>query len=375
MVRAIAGLALSALLFLFAGLANGQEALAPRAGAQEKARQLVDGHVANKDLMGIAAGSSVQGKTAWAYAAGFADEDAARAFEVGTLTRIASVAKPMTAIAVMQLVEQGKVDLDAPIQTYLPEFPVKAEGTITVRQLLQHTSGTGAYLTTKERENTTYYPTLSDALGIFQDRKSIAAPGTAFNYTTYGYVVLGAMIEAVSGMTYPQYMQANIWGPAGMLNTGIEVLAKRSPRNATLYHANGKGKLTRSTPTDLSDRIPGGGLASDLADMLRFGEAVLNGTLIKPATLELMLKDPGVKAEGNGYGLGWYLYGADPVHGPTYGHNGAQTGCSAFLMLRPQDSTVVVVLSNTSGAMPAVTDITIKLFDIAAEVAAEGTAK
>lgn len=370
MVRAVLWYPVYAISFLLAGGVSGQEV-----GPAEKARQLVDGHVANKDVMGIAAGFSINGETAWEYAAGFADKEAAQAFEVGTLTRIASIAKPMTAIAVMQLVEQGKVDLDAPIQTYLPKFPVKPEGTVTVRQILQHTSGLGAYKSTKEQENSIHYASLTDALAIFQDRKLIAAPGAAFNYTSYGYVVLGAMIEAVSGMSYAEYMRTHIWERAGMSNTGVEIVAKRSQRNAALYQANGKGKLSRSTPTDLSDRIPGGGLTSNLSDMLNFGEAVLNGILIKRTTLELMLTDPGVKADGNGYGLGWYLYGVNPVHGPVFGHNGAQTGSSAFLMVLPQVSTVVVVLSNTSGAMPAVTDITIKLFDIAAEVAAEGTTK
>ncbi len=337
---------------------------------QRKAQQLVDRHIAAREIVGAAAGFSIDGILQWQYAAGYADVEAEQPFTPGTITRIASISKSMSAIAIMQLVEQNKIDLDASIRTYIPEFPEKQLGMITVRHLLNHSAGIGGYKNSKERENTTHYGSLTEAMAIFKERDLIAEPGKAFNYTSYGYVVLGVVIERVSGLSFVEYLRRNIWKKAGMSHTGVEVVGQDLPTRAGLYHVSDKGKVSTSDRTDLSDRVPGGGIYSCLTDMLKFGDAVLDGTLIEPSTLQRMLVDPGLKREGNGYGLGWYLFGENPKYGPVFGHNGSQTGASTFLMLLPEQGASVVVLSNTSGAMRAVTDITIALFDIVAEAKA-----
>ena len=334
---------------------------------EAKANQLIEQSIDEKESVGISAGFSIEGKIKWIGASGKSDIDKKQPFGISTKTRIASISKPMTAIAIMQLYEQGKLSLNDTIQTYLPTFPQKKEGIITVKQLLEHSAGISSYKNTKEQENTTNYPTLDDAISIFKDRDLIANPGEEFNYTTYGYVLLGAIIEKVSGMTYENYMQANIWVKAGMTNTGIEYQSKSVTNMTNIYSKNSRGKLKEVKRTNLSDRIPGGGIYSTVTDMLKFGDAVLNNTFIKNSTFEMMLENPNLKTEGNGYGLGWYLYGINPNYGNVVGHNGTQTGASTFLMLLPEKQTVIVVLSNTSGAIQTVSDITIKLFDIANE--------
>lgn len=333
------------------------------ANYRAQAQALVDAPYAARSFTGAAAGFAIDGELVWQYAVGFSDTSDSTLFRTNTRTRIASIAKPMTAIAIMQLMEQGKLDLDAPIQTYLPEFPIKKEGTITTRQLLQHTAGIGEYASAKERDNQTHYPTLLAAIAIFTDRDLTSAPGVAFHYSTYGYVVLGAIVEKMSGQTFAAYMQSHIWNVANMDDTGVET---HRERQATLYHHNGKGKNTEAKFTDLSDRIPGGGFYSTLTDLLKFGNAVLDGSLISLKSLAEMIKDPRIKTDGNGYGLGWYLFGENPKYGNVFGHNGSQTGASTFLMLIPEQHTVVAVVSNTSSALPAVTGITMGLFDPAA---------
>ena len=319
------------------------------------------------ECIGIAAGFSIEGATKWQGGAGHKDLEHRLDFDTQTLTRIASITKPMTAIAIMQLYEQGKIELDKPIQEYLPDFPVKKEGAITIRHLLTHSSGIDDYKSDKEQENKKNYPTLADAVKVFKDRELIAEPGTAFHYSTYGYVVLGLLLEKVSGMRYEAYLKKNIWDKSGMSHTGIEYSDTSYSNKSLLYHRNSKGKIKEADPTNLSDRIPGGGVYSCVADMLQFGDAVLNYSLIKESTLKMMLENPDLKTQGNGYGFGWYLYGENPKYGNVFGHNGTQTGASTFLMLLPEQKTTIVVLSNTSGAMQAVSNITIQLFDVAAE--------
>ncbi|MFD2200921.1 serine hydrolase domain-containing protein [Shivajiella indica] len=334
---------------------------------QTKANDLIQSAINDNQTIGIVAGFCINKEIKWQQGAGYCDLKNKIAFDTLTKTRIASISKPMTAIAILQLYEKGKLNLDEPIQTYLPAFPKKKEGDITIRQLLQHSSGIDGYKNNKEQENETNYANLEDAVSIFKDRILIATPGESFNYTTYGYVVLGLIIEKVSGMSYESYLQTNIWDKAKMTNTGIEYFNKEIPNKSMIYHKDSNGRIKEAKQTNLSDRIPGGGFYSTVTDMLKFGDAILNNTLLKESTFKMMTENPLLKTKGNGYGLGWYLYGENPKYGNVYGHNGTQTGASTFLMLLPKEKTTIVVMSNTSGAMQIVSDITIKLFDIAAE--------
>jgi CubicO group peptidase (beta-lactamase class C family) len=160
-------------------------------------------------------------------------------------------------------------------------------------------------------------------------------------------------------------MQANIWDKCEMNNTGVEDSKHQVLEKSRVYHKNSKGKIVAAEQTDLSDRIPGGGVYSTVEDLLKFGDAVISNELIKESTFSEMISNPNLKAEGNGYGMGWYLYGENPNYGNVIGHNGSQTGASTFLMLLPEVKTTIIVLSNTSGAMQAISTITVKLFDIA----------
>ncbi len=334
---------------------------------QQEAKQLLSDAIAHKACMGIAAGFAIADEVKWTGGNGFSDEDQRKPFLPSTLNRIASITKPMTAIAIMQLYEQHKLDLDATIQTYLPNFPASSRGNITVRHLLSHASGIGAYQSGKERENKKNYASLEQALDIFKDRELLARPGERFNYSTYGYVVLGCIIEKVSGMSYEAFLRENIWKKAGMEHTGVDYFGQHHEHKTQLYHKNKKGKIKCVKPTNLSDRVPGGGLYSTVDDLLKFGNAILNGSLLKKETLELMITDTGLKKEGNPYGLGWYLYGDNPTHGFIFGHTGGQTGTSAMFLLLPAQQTTIIVLSNTSGAMQTVSDIAVQLFDVAAK--------
>ncbi len=325
---------------------------------------LLDLAIEEKAMMGIAAGYSSD-NSVWTYAAGLGDEDSNKAFSTTMLTRLASIAKPMTAIGILQLFETGQLDLDSPIQEYLPDFPVKPEGTITVRHLLNHSSGIAAYQNEAEIENQIAYDSIKDAIDIFKDRELVAVPGTAFNYTTYGYVVLGGIIETVSGQSYEDYIKENIWDVAGMINTGIEQRDRSYENKSELYHRNNRGNIEVATPNNLSDRIPGGGFYSTLDDMMKFGNAILDNAFISEESLEIMFEIPSIENNGIPYGLGWYFLDEIPNYGSVYGHPGAQTGASTMFLMLPEQDFFVIVLSNTSRASDEVLTIASRLFEIA----------
>ncbi len=330
------------LLFFISGLDLFAQAFNP----DQKLTELTG----KKENIGITAAYSVNGEVKWAKSSGLSCEDSETPFSSTTLTRIASVAKNFTAVAIMQLVEKGLISLDDPIDTYLEDLP-EDKKQITVRQLLAHTSGMPQYKGEDEIENTIHYKSIQDAMNVFIERPLLFESGTKYFYTTYGYVILGKLIEDVTSMTYEAYMKTNIFDTAGMQNTVIEYVDEEYLNKSCLYHNNGK-KAKEGKQNDLSNRVPGGGYISTLEDLIRFGNALLDGKLLSQGSFEKMLEIQPVKYDGNKYGLGWYLYAPPPNENLVVGHSGGQTGCTSQLMIVPKTKTVVVVLSNTSGTYP-----------------------
>jgi CubicO group peptidase (beta-lactamase class C family) len=328
------------------------------------ADSILEKSVVNKQFAGIAAGVLQNGKVSWEDGAGFSDMNQELPFTPSTKTRIASLVKPMTAIAIMQLYEKGKVDLDVPIQRYLPDYPQKEKGTITIRQLLQHTSGTPAYKGMKEINNKVQYDSIAAAVAIFKNRELVSFPGKEYHYSTYGYVLLGYIIEEVSGMSYGDYMQKFIWDKAGMSNTGIEDFTADYPGKSLLYRKNDKGKFYEEEKTNLSDRIPGGGVYSTLDDLLKFAKAILENKLIKESTFDLMLIPPKEIDETNNYGLGWNMYTEKQGFTYAFGHTGSQRGSSGQLIILPNRNACIVVISNTTDASLNIKRLSLKLNEV-----------
>lgn len=329
----------------------------------EKADTILSSLISENTVVGVVAGYSINGTVKWQSALGYSDLENTKKMELTTITRPASIAKSMTAIAVMQLVEQGLIDLDKPIQTYIPDFPTQKNTQITTRYLLSHTSGIAGYKNGKEAQTTKEYATMVAAVDLFKNRKLLFEPGTRFSYTTYGYTVLGLLIENVSGSTYEEYMQKNIWDKAGMKHTGIEKYGVTMPNKSELYHRR-KGKIKKSTPNNLSNRIPGGGFYITLEDMFLFGNAVLENKLVSESTLDLMRQHHSLEKEANAYGFGWYLYNPKPDEGAIIGHSGEQSGSASQLFIIPSTKTVVVTLSNTALSWKDVFVVTAKLMKL-----------
>lgn len=308
--------------------------------------QLIQEMIDNKHV-GVVAAYSVDGELKWKGENGYRNHETKEPFTSSTFTRVASLAKPMTAIAIMQLVESGQLDLDAPITQYI-EYPSLSKTAITTRHLLAHTSGIAGYADYKEAQNDINYPTLIDAMNIYKQRELLFEPGSGFNYTSYGYVVLGVMIEQISGIPYAEYMKTNIWEKAGMMNTSIEVQGMNYDNRSQLYHKKRK-KAKLAVQNDLSNRIPAGGFSTTLEDMMSFGQAVINHTLISEDVFQEMMEISYQPEEGNPYGLGFQLYGSKGSEAVLIGHGGGQTGTNSQLFIDRGRKIVAVCISNTSG--------------------------
>ena len=271
-----------------------------------------------------------------------------------TVYRIASVSKSLTAVAAMQLVEKGKLDLDAPVQKYAPSFPVKSFP-ITTRQLLAHLAGIRNYRR-GEGERTNRYENLTAALGIIKDDPLESEPGTQFNYTTLGYILVGVVIEGASGMSYPEYMAKNIFQPAGMQHTYVDDIYAIIPNRAHGYtprvFAVFDGNYRNPILMDSSYKIPGGGLVSTAEDLALFAIAVQNGVLIKPETFAEMTKTQKTRyGRETGYGYGWYVgaSGGFANYPDAVSHGGVQPGFTSDLVILPKKRFAIVILTNLEG--------------------------
>jgi serine beta-lactamase-like protein LACTB, mitochondrial len=314
----IAALAVSVLL---APAASAKPALT--AGQATAVRALIGNTMATEHAPGATFAIGLNDRIVWSEGFGYADVENRVKATPETRYRTASIGKAMTATAAMELWEQGKLDLDAPIQKYCPQFPEKP-WPITTRELLSHTSGIREPNETTELYNTRHYNRVSDALTIFANDPLTMRPGDDFRYTTWGYVGLGCVLEGASGEEYRALMQRLIFDPAGMSSTRDDDPRAIIPNRARGYILE-SGVLKNSGWADMSGKLPAGGWVTTASDLVRFLIAWMDGRFVSPKTQTLMLTPYVLPRHGgtvDGYGLGWFL---DDYHGIRAGFHGGGT--------------------------------------------------
>jgi CubicO group peptidase (beta-lactamase class C family) len=296
---------------------------------------------------GMSIAVAIDNQLRWSNGYGMSDIENFVPAKASTIYRIGSISKPITATAAMQLVESGKLDLDAPVQRYVPAFPEKS-WPVKVRHLLMNMSGIRHYKG-DEFASTRHYTNLQDALSIFKDEPLEHAPEEKFTYTTYGFVLLGAAVENAAGAPYIDYVRERVFMPARMEHTRDDdhyaVIANR----ARGYRRTESGSLLNCGLADTSNKIPGGGFVSTAADMVRFALALQDGTLVKPESLKQMwTRSTRRDGQPMDYGLGWALLEKDGVI-VAAGHGGGQQGITSTLQIHPQRRTAVSILTNLEG--------------------------
>ncbi len=306
-------------------------------------------------IPGMSAAIGFGGKLIWTRGFGKADIENDVPATKDTVFRLASISKPITAVAVMQLVERGKIDLDKPVREYVPTFP-KKKWPLSCRHLLSHVGGVRHYKP-GEILSTKHYSKVEDALVIFQEDPLRFEPGTRYSYTTYGYNVLGAVVARASGQRFVDYLEKNVFEPANMTNAQADDSFRIIKHRAQGYRKNALGALRNSAMVNTSNKIPGGGLWSTAADLVAFGQALMAGKLVKPETVRQMWtqvtdKDgkpvPGRNGRPARYGLGFSLMSRQ---GPrSVGHGGAQPRVRTLLVIRPDEGVVVSLMSNLEGS-------------------------
>lgn len=304
--------------------------------------QFVEATMRAQQITGLSV-AIVHGDFRWSRGFGFADVENEVPARADSSYRMASVTKPMTAVAVLKLADEGKIDLDAEVQTYVPYFPRKPHK-VTIRQLLAHQGGISHYRDYDKEGRIKEPKTTREAIAIFENFDLVAEPGTAYRYTSYGYNLLGAAIEGASGKPYGEYMTENVWKPLGMTATRMDDPRALIPHRVTGYVLE-DGKLRRSEYVDISSRFAGGGTRSTVEDMLRFAEGLANGKVLKTATRDLAwTATPTRDGRYTNYGLGFGII----TPGGRYGvaHSGSQQEARTDFVYFPHEHFGVALASN-----------------------------
>lgn len=333
--------------------------------------RLLTEKMSRERIPGLSIAVVADGKLAWTSAYGFADPENHVPALPRSVYRTASIGKSFTATAAMQLVESGRLDLDAPVRRYCPAFPEK-RWPVTTRHLLGHTSGIRHYGGPNEESelfNTVHYESVEGPLEIFAEDSLLFEPGTKYLYSTFGYDVLGCVIQGASGTRFLDYMRSHVFEPAGMEDTRDDDPAAIIPRRVNGYRLV-DGELRNSRRVDMSSKLPAGGYVTTVLDLARFAIALMGHRLVSAETLERMMTPVRLH---NGdvvpYGLGWGLFPGEEWYGSREAfHGGVTPEVSGILYMLPDRRLAVAILMNLE-AVPGRTGLAA---DIAALVLGEG---
>ena len=303
---------------------------------------------ANDGLFSGCALIGVDEEIVWQLSAGLADRADNRWNGPDTLFNLGSMNKMFTAVAVLQLVEQGEVSVDDTLASIWPEYPNRAVAEqVTIHQLLTHTSGLGDTFTAEFAEDPNRYRSNADFLPLFVDQPPAFEPGTSVGYSNAGFVVLGLIVEQISGQDYYDYVREHVFRPAGMGRTDSYALDEEIPDLAMGYTTkdfDGRetGVVAANAPLMPGRGFAAGGGYSTCGDLFRFSTALLGHRLL---TLEVttQLLEPRVElAPGVSQGYG-FLIGDDG----SIGHTGGAPGICSFMSVYPKSGHTAVVLSNS----------------------------
>ena len=343
---------------------NGTPATAPAplryAEVVEEARTLVRTDLAQRGYPGIAIAVSVNGQTVWSEGFGYANLEHRIPMLPSVKFRVGSISKSMTAAAVAKLVEAGRLDLDVPIQQYVPSFPEKRYP-ITTRQLGGHLGGIRHY---RGNENLIRdpYPTVLDSLAIFADDPLLHEPGSAFAYTSYGFNLISAVVEGAARQPFLDVMREAVFRPLGMRDTVADFVTPIIPGRTSYYVRDAGGHVVNAPFVNNSYKWAGGGFLSTTEDVLRFANAHLDDRFLSEASRRLLFTEQRTRdGEEVGYGFGWFIRERDDGR-RLLSHSGGSVGGTSLMVMEPEAGVVVVGLINLTRADNRVVTEVLDLF-------------
>jgi CubicO group peptidase (beta-lactamase class C family) len=250
------------------------------------------------------------------------------------------------------LAQRHELDLDAPVQRYCASFPEKP-WPVTTRKLLAHTGGVRSFRAapgvSPELLSETHYEHVADSIALFANDPLVAKPGTRYEYSNYGYDLIGCVLEGASGKRFDDLLNTLIFSPAGMTTTTLDDSLRIVPKRSRNYTHAKDGSLRNAQCLDTSNRIPAAGLLSTADDLVYFVLALQSGRLLAAAQVrEMWTEQTTEEGKPNGYALGWMIH--DHNSTMAVAHTGEQPGASSILYVMPGKRSSFAILANTDAA-------------------------
>lgn len=286
------------------------------------------------------------GKLILSGAYGSADREKKIPNALNTKFRIGSMNKMFTAVSILQLVEAGKIKLSEPLGKYITDYANKeAASKVSIEQLLTHTGGTGDIFGPEFQTHRKDLRSLQDYVNLYGKRGLEFAPGSRWEYSNYGFLLLGVVVERVSGKSYYDYVRENVYTPAGMSSTGSLAEDENVPGRSIGYTSFGGGAAHPNTDSLPYRGTSAGGGYSTVEDLQRFASALLSHKLLNAEYTDLLTTGKVVTPRGGKYAFGFFDDGAD-TGARHFGHGGGAPGMNGELQIYPQSAYVIAVLAN-----------------------------
>lgn len=308
------------------------------------------------DEPGVAVIVTQAGEVIYRKGYGIANLELGVSIEPDMVFRLGSISKQFTAVAALMLMEQGKLGLDDPITKFLPDYPTH-DHLITVEHLLTHTAGIQNYTVMPEWSSVQRKDfTVQQLIDFFKYQPMQFAPGKRWSYNNSGYILLGAIIEKVSGLTYEQFVQQNIFDALGMKQSYYDVPQRIIPRRAYGYQKGSDGYLNAEY-WSMTQAYAAGALASTVDDLAIWDAALYTNKLVTQSTLERAFTP--YKLVNGYYGYGWFI--TDYAEHRIVEHGGGIPGFAAHAIRMPDERIFVAVLSNNDDKGLMVEPVTVKI--------------
>ena len=321
-----------------------------------KADALLNNLVNEKKVPGLAITVLKEGKTLLQKGYGYADlKDKTSIDPRNTIFRIASVSKPIAATALAHMVADGIINLEASFYDYVPYYP-KKKWDFSIRQLASHTAGIRGYQGTEYGLNKPY--TIKESIEIFAADDLLFKPGTDYLYNSYDWVLISLAMQEASDIPFEQYVQEQVLNPLGMKNTSAECHPEHSRRatdakvkwastalSLTNFYSKNRLGFRKAIPVNNYYKLAGGGYLATTEDIAKFGQAYLDGKILKSDALSPFLTSEIINGNKTYYGLGWQV-SEDSQGRPFYGHIGNGVGGYSNFFVYPDQQMVFAILVN-----------------------------
>jgi len=331
---------------LYATSFSAQEVAVAPLTKQEKASKIAKAFLASEKIPGMALSVSKNNEIIWSKGFGYADIDAKTTVNPAvTQFRLASISKPITAAGLAILADRGKMNYDASLYTYLPNYP-KKKYDFTIRQIGGHIAGIRHYKGQEFIINKKM--SITEGLNIFKDDPLLHEPGSKYQYSTYGWNLLSVVIQAAAGREFNQFMIENLFNPLKMNSTRLDLFEDPMPNRCKFYVKNYQGKIYPAPKVSNEHKVAGGGFVATAEDLIKFGNEVLTPKIISPKNFaELVKAQTTNDGKSTGYGIGFGV-GESENKTVKYSHSGGGAGATTLLLMYPKEKVVIAMLTNLS---------------------------